>query len=447
MVDDKSLEPFLNYTQKFINPKASETMKDSLIIITDKKSKIVYVNHTYEKMIGISKEMVLGRNLLDIEPNSGNVEVLKNGYIRMGRSLITNLNRRSMGSVYPISEGNDLKGAISIFSLDNKNISRNKKTKTNEINLKRIIGNSEKFNEIKKIILKVSPSNTPVLITGESGVGKELVAEAIHYTSPRRNHPFISINCAAIPEHLLESELFGYEAGAFTGAKNTGKIGRFELANKGTLFLDEIGEMSLEMQTKLLRAIQNKEIERIGGHHPIPVDFRIVSATNKDLRQMVEDGKFREDLYYRLNVIPIEVPPLRERKEDIPRLCSYFLNELETGKILSDDTLNMLINYRWPGNIRQLRNVLEYASIMSNEETIDPDDLPLLEKRINKQSDPDFVHITLDKSLEQLKNCLEKKAIHYVLKHTNYNKTEASKKLGISRQALYIKAKKYGIKI
>lgn len=447
MVDDKSLEPFLNYTQKFINPKASETMKDSLIIITDKKSKIVYVNHTYEKMIGISKEMVLGRNLLDIEPNSGNVEVLKNGYIRMGRSLITNLNRRSMGSVYPISEGNDLKGAISIFSLDNKNISRNKKTKTNEINLKRIIGNSEKFNEIKKIILKVSPSNTPVLITGESGVGKELVAEAIHYTSPRRNHPFISINCAAIPEHLLESELFGYEAGAFTGAKNTGKIGRFELANKGTLFLDEIGEMSLEMQTKLLRAIQNKEIERIGGHHPIPVDFRIVSATNKDLRQMVEDGKFREDLYYRLNVIPIEVPPLRERKEDIPRLCSYFLNELETGKILSDDTLNMLIYYRWPGNIRQLRNVLEYASIMSNEETIDPDDLPLLEKRINKQSDPDFVHITLDKSLEQLKNCLEKKAIHYVLKHTNYNKTEASKKLGISRQALYIKAKKYGIKI
>ncbi|RMD59940.1 MAG: sigma-54-dependent Fis family transcriptional regulator, partial [Nitrospirae bacterium] len=243
-----------------------------------------------------------------------------------------------------------------------------------------IIGSSPKMEEIFKIVKKIAPSNTVVLILGESGTGKELIARAIHYNSPRRMKPFMAINCAAIPENLLESELFGYEPGAFTGA-TTRKMGLFEVADKGTIFLDEIAEMSIQMQSKLLRVLQEKEIRRVGGSKNIKVDVRIIAATNKNLEEEMKKGNFREDLYYRLNVITIHLPPLRERKEDMPDLAKFFIakaNE-EFGKRvkgIKDDAMKLLLSYDWPGNVRQFQSAIERAVLLGEEDFITVEDLP-----------------------------------------------------------------------
>lgn len=305
----------------------------------------------------------------------------------------------------------------------------------------KIIGKNKDFLKIIDYCNKVASSSSTILITGESGTGKEVFAQAIHNISDRKDEAFIAVNCGAIPRSLIESELFGYEEGAFTGAKKGGSAGKFEIADGGTIFLDEIGEMSLDMQIKLLRVIEEKVINRIGGRNPIPVNVRIISATNKDLKEEVSKGNFRNDLYYRVNVIPIHLPPLRERKDDIPLLIDFFMNRiskrLNKRKVeIPKEYLEYLINYDWPGNIRELENIIE---LIINTESI-----PFsFEKKVIKPG-ADFV----DSNDECLKlEYVERNHIIYVMEKFKGNVTLASKALGIGRNTLYRKLKKFNIKV
>ncbi|MBI3584688.1 MAG: sigma-54-dependent Fis family transcriptional regulator [Nitrospinae bacterium] len=308
-----------------------------------------------------------------------------------------------------------------------------------------MIGTSSKFKEMKEFILKVAKvARTPVLIQGESGVGKELVANAIHSYSDRASKPLLKVNCSAIPDSLLESELFGYEKGAFTDAKQS-KKGVFELADGGTLFLDEIGDMKLHIQPKILRVMEYQNFRRVGGQRDIQVDVRIITATNRDLKSMIEKRLFRDDLYYRLKVMTIDVPPLRERKEDIVPIVSALIqnyNKLFGKKIngLSNDAINLLYNYPWPGNIRELKNVIERACIISNSDMISPFHLP--EELRNKHK---MVETKKDLMVLERIDDVEREHIVKILMQVNGNKSTASKMLGISRFTLREKLKKYGI--
>lgn len=310
-----------------------------------------------------------------------------------------------------------------------------------------IIGDSPRIVETLNLARKAAESTSNVLIQGESGTGKELIAQAIHNDSSRSSKPFIAINCSAIPQELLESELFGYEAGTFTGALRGGKPGKFELANGGTILLDEIGDMPLNMQASLLRVVQEKSVTRLGSSKCIPVDIRIIASTNKKISDMVKKGSFRKDLFYRLNVINISSPPLREREDDIPMLVNYFIPKIN-GKLyknidgINKECMEALKGYSWPGNVRELENVIEYSiNICENNKKIDLHCLPEEFKTINVEKIIDetacFEHITLDE--------LEKQYIEKVLMNLNGNKTLASKVLGIDRGTLYNKIKKYNI--
>ena len=310
-----------------------------------------------------------------------------------------------------------------------------------------IVGKSKEINIVKDYSKKIAKGTSTVLIQGESGTGKELFARAIHYNSERKNCPFVAINCTAIPENLIESELFGYEEGAFTGAKKGGKIGKFELANKGTIFLDEIGDMPLNLQTKLLRVLQESAIERIGSNSLIPVDVRIITATNKNLEQKVEDKEFREDLFYRLNVIPINLPTLKERVEDIDILAYNFLKKFNYKldrdiKSIDDSVIKLFKGYRWPGNIRELENVMEYAVNMCTKDVIHIDSLP--KKLIQCNGNNDYNSNNDIVPLKQLEKYEIIKAIDKYGKNNNGIK-KACDELGISRATIYRKIKKYGI--
>lgn len=309
-----------------------------------------------------------------------------------------------------------------------------------------IIGQSKIMQEIIALIERVAQSNASVLITGESGTGKEVAAVAIHQNSPRSNKPFVPVNCAALPEQLLESELFGHERGAFTGAVSR-KLGRFELADKGTIFLDEIAEMSLNMQAKILRVLQEKTFERVGGTETLSVDVRVIAATNRQLDEAIKKGDFREDLYYRLNVIHIHLPPLRERREDIPLLAKHFLHKFgHTYQVdsISPDAMELLYNYRWSGNIRELQNVIERAAIITRDKVIYPEHLPRELHATPKSSSNVIVNFPDDGlSLEEL----EKELILTALNKSSGNQTKAAKLLGISRSALLYRSQKYGIKL
>lgn len=308
-----------------------------------------------------------------------------------------------------------------------------------------MIGESLAVKEVTRLIEKVSNSNATVLITGESGTGKEVAAVAIHRNSPRRDHPFVPVNCAALPENLLESELFGHEKGAFTGAVAR-KVGRFELADKGTIFLDEIAEMPLSMQVKLLRVLQEKSFERVGGTETLSVDVRIIAATNRDLSGAIEKGLFREDLYYRLNVVNIHLPPLRERKEDIPLLTNYSLEKLRPTYLvnkISDEALQMLRKYNWPGNIRELQNVLERAAIISRGSEITVNDLPREFQAIPAKAGKD-IEISIPDTGISLEG-LEKELIIKALEKSKGNQTRAAQLLGITRSALLYRIQKHGL--
>ena len=310
-----------------------------------------------------------------------------------------------------------------------------------------IVGQSGAMQEVFKAMDKVVNSNVTVLIQGESGTGKELIARAIHYhNKTRANKPFVAVNCTALPESLLESELFGHEKGAFTGAHGR-RVGKFEQANGGTIFLDEIGLMSPATQAKVLRVLQEREFERVGGSELIKVDVRIISATNRDLEEAMKNNEFREDLYYRLSVFPIILPPLRDRKEDIPLLAAFFLNKYSQGEnkeidSISPDALELLMSYNWPGNVRELENAIERAVVLASTNEITVKDLPAAVRSIGEKK-----IYEADNTLSSWIEKLEEEALRQALLENEGNISKTAKKLGIGRATIYRKAKKYGLPI
>jgi DNA-binding NtrC family response regulator len=312
-----------------------------------------------------------------------------------------------------------------------------------------LVGSSPAMLEVYKLVARVSESKSTVLLQGESGTGKELIARAIHGNSPRRDKPFVPVNCGALPDALLESEMFGYERGAFTGAVGT-KTGLFESANGGTLFLDEVGELGQSLQVKLLRVMQDHEVRRVGGTSSIKVDVRIIAATNRDLEQFVKDGKFRDDLFYRLNVVRITLPSLVERQEDIPMLAHHFLQKCAAGASTAvrgfhPDTMDHLNRYRWPGNVRELENAIERAVSLSHGPLLTPDDLPAAIRQAQAHSErkpelpeaAEHAYLTLEE--------VEKRHLMRVLKETKGNKVKAAKILAIDRRTLYRMAERFGL--
>ena len=433
-------------------------------VLVDKDGKIVKMN--YEKLMGLKEEENLGKPVQDVIENTRMHIVVKTGKKELrhvqriqGYDMITNRipiikNGEIIGAVGTVlfkdaSEVKEL--ARELIQLENK-INEYKgeieRLQDNRYSFDSIKTQDPKMEYLKKLGRKAAESNSTVLILGESGTGKEMFAQAIHRASYRKSEAFVPINCAAIPKELLESELFGYEGGAFTGAKKEGKPGKFELANGGTIFLDEIGNMPLEMQAKLLRVLEEKKFERVGGNNKIQLDARIIAATNENIEEAVKKGRFREDLYYRLNVITLDIPPLRKRIDDIPILCEELLNYLAKEldcqrKTIDNKTIKILKNYHWPGNVRELRNVLERGMNFSHGNIILPKHLP---ERVltNLKSSVDYDEIyPLDEIVAQA----EKEAIINALNQTKGNKTKAAKKLGIHRTALYKKIEKYDLKL
>jgi transcriptional regulator with PAS, ATPase and Fis domain len=308
-----------------------------------------------------------------------------------------------------------------------------------------IVGSGKAMTALKRQAIKAAATSLPVVIIGDSGTGKELFAQAIHNASPRKFHPFVRLNCAAIPRELFESELFGYDRGAFTGAKSTGKPGKIELAHHGSLFLDEIGDLPLEMQPKLLRVLEEKDFERVGGTSLVKSDFRLLAATNHNLENMLAENRFRTDLFYRLNVITLQVPPLRERREDILPIAAHLLRQIAQDCGLPDvgisaDARDALLGYDWPGNIRELSNVLERAVHYAERERIELSDLPrYLFQKNTKALD------TAPEPLRRVQHSAEKEALRRALEAAEFNKARAARLLGIHRSLFYKKLKKYGL--
>jgi two-component system NtrC family response regulator len=339
--------------------------------------------------------------------------------------------------------------AIQMYRVIKEN-RRLRETVESQFSFGNIIGKSSKMQDIFELIYKVAPATASILIEGESGTGKDLVAKSIHYNSPRRDHPFIAVNCSALAESLLESELFGHEKGAFTGAVAT-KKGRFELAEGGTLFLDEVGELSPSLQVKLLRVLQEKIFERVGGLRQVAVNFRLITATNKRLREEVQKGRFREDLYYRLNVVYIDLPPLRQRLEDLRLLVDHFIGKYMTErrmgvpvKGIEREVEQIFYRHDWPGNVRELENTIERAMVLCPDDIIRVSDLPR-EFRSSLTGEPQLENIPLDAKLFETLTDIEKKMLLRALKSCNNVQSEAAQLLGIGRSGFNKKLKKYGI--
>jgi len=426
---------------------------DRGIVAADHKGNIIHYNVKALELINPHGNQILSINIKDIIGSSNfNFLIEKHKGLENKEFTYKGIDHHFRGvfDAKPISIGDKNFGIVCSFS----NISdllktvNNITTGTMVTSLDSIIGSSCCLNQVKIEAEKASKSTSTVLILGESGTGKELFARAVHFNSNRSKGPFIPINCAAIPEQLLESEFFGYEDGAFTGARRGGKVGKFELANKGTIFLDEIGDMPIHLQTKLLRVVQDYVIEKIGGRESIPIDVRIIAATNKDLEKKVLEGEFRQDLFYRLNVIPLNIPPLRERKDDILILVDYLLDkcnyklEKHINKV-DDDCLEIFMNYKWPGNVRELENTIEYAVNMCGSSVIKFIDLP---KRLKVSEN--IIKSNKSEGIIPIKE-LEKKEIEKALQYFGHSKqaiTKAAEALQLSRATLYRKLKEYGIK-
>jgi PAS domain S-box-containing protein len=435
-----------------------ESMHEGLIAI-DKESTIKSCNFECEKLLGLKRNQMEGFKLSDIWDLKEADRVVRSGTAVKDKEVIFKKNngheKRFLCTIIPINPRNTEvneaapQGAMILFQ--NISDARERMYKMTVIDkhttFHDIIGESEPLLRAKRRTLQVSSSDSTILITGESGTGKELFARAIHAESPRKKNPFVAINCGAIPEMLLESELFGYEKGAFTGADTRGKPGKFEIAHKGTIFLDEIGDLPLHLQVKLLHAIQNRRIDRVGGTSPIDIDVRIIAATNKNLEKMIAAQEFREDLYFRLNVIPIIIPPLREREGDIERLLRYALKKFNKllGKEIKDfsqGALQALISYAWPGNVRELENVVEYAVNMETGKEILQENLPdkILKRQRNlsnraglKEKVDDYQRMLIEECLNETGRSTEDKII-------------AAKRLGISESTLYRRIRELGIR-
>ena len=445
-----------------------ETILDNIyngVMITDPNGKIIFFSKTYGNFLGIDPQEMIGKNCTEAIENTrmdivaktkipeinlphrimGQDMVVQRIPIEMNGELVAVYGQvmfKDVRDVHALARKlNLLESKVEFYEKELESLRSSKYT------INHIVGKSEKIVELKRLALKAAKTNAPVLLIGESGTGKELFAHAIHYASNRRPYAFIRLNCAAIPKDLLEAELFGYEPGAFTGAGSKVKPGKFELAHRGSIFLDEISDLPLEMQPKLLRVLEEKEMERLGGTRLTKCDFRLIAATHENLERCVEEGKFRKDLYYRLNVIPIQIPPLRERKEDIPVIAEHLIQILNKDlgthvTKISPEALNILQNYDWPGNVRELANILERIIYITEGDTIQFRHLPFFLQSMRGGS------AKLQPSLlKNLREDMEKEALLHAIHISNDNKNKAAKLLGIHRTALYKKMKRLNIPI
>ncbi len=426
------------------------------VLIADSNGVVRYINPAYTRITSVEENKILGENLVNIRPGAKLPDVILSGKQQLG-VIRKEGPIEYIVNMVPIKEHNQIVGGISILNEINDIYKLTEQLKTSHQTIKRLESHVKshakaRYNfdsiiaedvlslELKAFAKRIAPKDSNILISGESGTGKELYAQAIHNTSLRNEEPFVPINCASFDSHLIESELFGYEDGAFTGAKKGGKIGLFEIANNGTLFLDEIGEMDFNLQAKLLRVLQEQSIRRIGGSSEIPINVRIIAATNRDLVKMINTEKFRMDLFYRISVMPLHVLPLRERKADIVPLSEYFLSIKQEVKYELDDEVRMaMITYEWPGNIRELRNALEFAKNISEDHVIRLEHLPkAIQNRCQSIKSPSI------KALSDATKDFEKLEIMNALRVFGNHiegKKKAAQVLGISLATLYNKIK------
>ncbi|PGT19544.1 sigma 54-interacting transcriptional regulator [Bacillus cereus] len=466
----QSLESIISRYENALN------LLSECILGVNEQGIVNFLSGSYAQFLGIDDpKEAIGKHCTEVVENTRMHIIVKTGQVEIGHIQRIS-NRNIIATRIPIVKEGKIIGAIGkimfhdiqqfkalgdqISAMESKLSyyqTELQRLQEGRLSFQSIIGESMKMKEVKTMALKVSKSRSTVLIRGESGTGKELFAHAVHRASPRASDSFIRLNCAAIPRDLLEAELFGYEEGAFTGAKKGGKPGKIELAHKGTLFLDEIGDMSLDMQVKLLRVLQEKEIERIGGTKIQKIDVRFIAATHRNLRDMVQRGEFREDLYYRLNVFAIDIPPLRERKEDMIHITEFLIQKLngELGSnVLSLDerVWDIFMEHNWPGNIRELENVLERAMNVIEGMIIQVHHLPvyLRKKDLEEELYPEIYAIDEEQnemsySLQEEVEAAEKRAIRRALEKTVGNIKEAAELLGIHRASLYRKIERYGI--
>ncbi len=432
------------------------------IVVVDLDGHIIYINRNYCTFLEIVRDEVIGRHVTEVIENTRMHIVVTTGQKEIGELQYIKGNHMVANRI-PIFSGEKVIGAIgtvlfrdtkewktmnshikdALFTELQDSLHMEKELSGVKYSLNDIIGSTTSTKDIKEQVKKVADSDITVLIRGESGTGKELIAHSIHLLSSRSNKPFVKVNCGAIPQELLESELFGYEEGAFTGAKKGGKNGKFLLANGGTIFLDEIGDLPLHMQVKLLRALQEREIEPIGSLKPIRVDVRVITATNRPLEKMIKENRFREDLFYRIHVMPIHLTPLWERGEDIALLVPHFFNKLskKIGKRvnqISPEVMNLFLSYHWPGNIRELENVIEAAIHLTKEEVITLDALP---PYLTSNRNPTPKGRTYREEMEDA----EKRILSRALTENNYDRLLAASSLNISKSSFYEKIKKYGL--
>lgn len=430
------------------------------LVVVDRKGMIIYINHNYCEFLEVNREETIGRHVTEVIENTRMHIVAKTGKEELADLQFIKGNYMIANRVPIIKNGEVIAAFGTVFFRDTqewmKMDSHVKSLLTRmqpyiqkidsgvKYTLDDILGESQQIISLKEKVKMVSNSDISILIRGESGTGKELFAHSIHQLSSRSQKPFIKVNCGAIPENLLESELFGYEEGAFTGAKKGGKKGKFQLANGGTLFLDEIGDMPLSMQVKLLRALQDGEIEPIGSTKSTSVDVRIIAATNRPLENMIEEKRFREDLFYRINVVPFSVPPLRERAEDLTLLIAHFIDKVTNrlGKRIAGierNVMEILKSYSWPGNIRELENVIEAAVHLTKGEQITLDSLP---DYLQTQT---AIYRFNNKKLKDIVEETEKWVLIQSLERNSDDKVLVGKELGVSRSTLYEKLNKYGL--
>lgn len=438
----------LNNQNQILN-QIIENISDGYVLL-DSENIVCNVNKKALKILKMGNDEVVGKNILTLIPDVSFQDMILGEYTNMYEKV--EIDDRSYGTTfYKIS--NDDVGISKILNFKTiENISNKVVSEAfvgSQVTINQILGKSEVMRKLKTIAMKVAKTMPNILLTGETGTGKEMFARAIHNASDRTNQPFIAVNCAAIPMELLESELFGYDSGAFTGAKKGGKLGKFELANNGTIFLDEIGDMPFHLQAKLLRVLQERKLERVGGNRPVSLNIRIISATNQDLEKMVLEGKFREDLYYRLNIFEIHLPSLRERIEDIPILVHTFIGKYSSAfgvnvDGISQEAMEYLCNYYWKGNIRELENVVQYMISMSVDNMTGTMDVNVLPKNI-LENEADNSKETRIKSKEMSLSEWEYKKIFELMEQYGYTtegKKRAAKELGISLATLYRKLKK-----
>lgn len=444
-----------------------ETVLDNIyngIVVVDEQARIILFNQSYCDFLGVKKEDMLGQPVQNVIENTRMHIVVKTGVAEIGE--VQRIKGHDMiCSRIPLKKNGKIWGALGVVMFRDVKELRSLMQRVERLqseleyykgelmrhqgarySLDNIIGTSQRMQELKKMVLKVARNDSTVLIRGESGTGKELFAHALHNASPRRTRPFVRVNCSALPESLLESELFGYREGAFTGARRGGKMGKFELADGGTIFLDEIGDLPVNMQAKLLRVLQEKEIERLGDNRPVKVNVRVIAATNRNLEEMVREGLFRKDLFYRLNVVVLEIPPLRERLEDIPVLAGSLLAKLTdhlgcSPKRLEKSALECLSRHAWPGNVRELENVLERILNLVDEEVITVNHLPFYLRQ-----DLDFVPagdnlVSLKEAVEKV----EKMMLLRALEITGGDKIAAARVLQVSKSSFYEKLARYKI--